>query len=303
ASKKKRAASAGGRKRRKTELGQVKVEKEGKGRKVKGVVWPKAIEGGARQFVQCDGCHTWYHYACVAIEADDPRLEEDATFHCPKCIAFPENVIRRKPKHLEKEDHNVPAMCARPGCTNQAHQDEYFVERIIGRQLVSSVGAKTGDTYLWLVKWLGYHVSQASWTLEDDMGDVPELISEFEDAARAEAHDLDTSAEVLLQEAIDGGWKKAARNTAMSICPPYAPFFGFAGVASSQRADDIQHCGRCVRDVEGGHWHRRAGQFKPELIMKSLIPVVMSGIIAVYGLVVSVLIAGGRASSPLNMVA
>ena len=56
------------------------------------------------------------------------------------------------------------------------------------------------------------------------------------------------------------------------------------------------------------------GQFKPELIMKvrhlpraplyilssqcirrqSLIPVVMSGIIAVYGLVVSVLIAGNR---------
>lgn len=53
------------------------------------------------------------------------------------------------------------------------------------------------------------------------------------------------------------------------------------------------------------------GSFRPELIMKvcldpiltlrvlillsqSLIPVVMSGIIAVYGLVVSVLIAGGR---------
>jgi len=35
------------------------------------------------------------------------------------------------------------------------------------------------------------------------------------------------------------------------------------------------------------------GTFKPELIMKSLIPVIMSGIIAVYGLVVSVLIAGG----------
>jgi len=34
------------------------------------------------------------------------------------------------------------------------------------------------------------------------------------------------------------------------------------------------------------------GQFRPELIMKSLIPVVMSGIIAVYGLVVSVLISG-----------
>jgi len=34
------------------------------------------------------------------------------------------------------------------------------------------------------------------------------------------------------------------------------------------------------------------GSFKPELIIKSLIPVVMAGIIAVYGLVVSVLIAG-----------
>ncbi|THH18309.1 hypothetical protein EUX98_g8984 [Antrodiella citrinella] len=35
------------------------------------------------------------------------------------------------------------------------------------------------------------------------------------------------------------------------------------------------------------------GTFRPDLIMKSLIPVVMSGIIAVYGLVVAVLITGG----------
>ena len=34
------------------------------------------------------------------------------------------------------------------------------------------------------------------------------------------------------------------------------------------------------------------GTFRPDLIMKSLIPVVMSGIIAVYALVISVLIAG-----------
>lgn len=32
---------------------------------------------------------------------------------------------------------------------------------------------------------------------------------------------------------------------------------------------------------------------RPELIMKSIIPVVMAGIVAIYGLVVSVLIAGG----------
>jgi V-type H+-transporting ATPase proteolipid subunit len=34
------------------------------------------------------------------------------------------------------------------------------------------------------------------------------------------------------------------------------------------------------------------GIFRPDLIMKSLIPVVMSGIIAVYALVISVLVAG-----------
>jgi V-type H+-transporting ATPase proteolipid subunit len=34
------------------------------------------------------------------------------------------------------------------------------------------------------------------------------------------------------------------------------------------------------------------GQFKPQLIMKSLIPVIMASIIAIYGLVVSVLIMG-----------
>jgi V-type H+-transporting ATPase 16kDa proteolipid subunit len=32
---------------------------------------------------------------------------------------------------------------------------------------------------------------------------------------------------------------------------------------------------------------------RPELIMKSIIPVVMAGIVAIYGLVVAILIAGG----------
>ena len=39
---------------------------------------------------------------------------------------------------------------------------------------------------------------------------------------------------------------------------------------------------------------------RPDLIMKSVIPVVMAGIIAIYGLVVSVLIGNGR--KPINMI-
>ncbi|KAI0078253.1 V-type ATPase [Panus rudis PR-1116 ss-1] len=76
----------------------------------------------------------------------------------------------------------------------------------------------------------------------------------------------------------------------MSLCPPYASFFGFGGVASAMIFSTI---GAALGTSKAGIGIAGLGTFKPELIMKSLIPVVMSGIIAVYGLVVSVLIAGG----------
>ncbi|KAH6912672.1 V-type ATPase [Coprinopsis sp. MPI-PUGE-AT-0042] len=84
----------------------------------------------------------------------------------------------------------------------------------------------------------------------------------------------------------------------MSVqCPPFAPFFGFAGVASAMIFSTV---GAAFGTSKSGIGIAGLGQFKPELIMKSLIPVVMSGIIAVYGLVVSVLIAGSiRPNYPL----
>ncbi|KDR82886.1 hypothetical protein GALMADRAFT_238520 [Galerina marginata CBS 339.88] len=75
----------------------------------------------------------------------------------------------------------------------------------------------------------------------------------------------------------------------MSVCPPFAPFFGFAGVASAMVFSTV---GAAFGTSKSGIGIAGLGTFRPELIMKSLIPVVMSGIIAVYGLVVSVLIAG-----------
>ncbi|RSH87272.1 v-type proton ATPase 16 kDa proteolipid subunit 2 [Saitozyma podzolica] len=76
------------------------------------------------------------------------------------------------------------------------------------------------------------------------------------------------------------------------LCPPWAPFFGFAGVASAMVFSTV---GAAYGTSKAGIGIAGLGTFRPELIMKSLIPVVMSGIIAVYGLVVSVLIAGGLA--------
>jgi len=74
------------------------------------------------------------------------------------------------------------------------------------------------------------------------------------------------------------------------LCPPWAPFFGFAGVTSAMVLSTV---GAAYGTAKAGIGIAGLGTFRPELIMKSLIPVVMSGIIAVYGLVVSVLIAGG----------
>lgn len=72
--------------------------------------------------------------------------------------------------------------------------------------------------------------------------------------------------------------------------PAFAPFLGFAGCAAAM----ILSCaGAAIGTAKSGIGISGIGTFKPELIMRSLIPVVMSGILAVYGLVVAVLIAGG----------
>ncbi|ORY32791.1 hypothetical protein BCR39DRAFT_521574 [Naematelia encephala] len=78
-------------------------------------------------------------------------------------------------------------------------------------------------------------------------------------------------------------------SAASELCPPWAPFFGFAGVTAAMVFSTI---GAAYGTSKAGIGIAGLGTFRPDLIMKSLIPVVMSGIIAVYGLVVSVLIAG-----------
>ncbi|KAF6199459.1 hypothetical protein GE061_007485 [Apolygus lucorum] len=71
--------------------------------------------------------------------------------------------------------------------------------------------------------------------------------------------------------------------------PIYGPFFGAMGAASSIIFSAF---GAAYGTAKSGVGISAMAVMKPELIMKSIIPVVMAGIIAIYGLVVSVLIAG-----------
>ena len=75
------------------------------------------------------------------------------------------------------------------------------------------------------------------------------------------------------------------------ICPVdapiYAPFFGVMGAAAAMAFSAL---GASIGTVKAGTGIAAMAVMRPEQIMKSIIPVIMAGIIAIYGLVVSVLI-------------
>jgi len=78
---------------------------------------------------------------------------------------------------------------------------------------------------------------------------------------------------------------------AAAAAPPplYAPFFGVMGVAASMVFTAM---GAAYGTAKSGVGIAAMSVMRPELIMKCIIPVVMAGILAIYGLVVSVLLAG-----------
>ncbi|BGP41688.1 H(+)-transporting V0 sector ATPase subunit c [Rhodotorula kratochvilovae] len=76
-------------------------------------------------------------------------------------------------------------------------------------------------------------------------------------------------------------------------CPIYAPFFGAMGCTA---AIVFTCLGASYGTAKSGVGIAAMGVLRPDLMMKCIIPVVMAGIIAIYGLVVSVLISGGLES-------
>jgi len=68
----------------------------------------------------------------------------------------------------------------------------------------------------------------------------------------------------------------------------YTPFFGVMGATSAMVFCAL---GAAYGTAKSGTGIAAMAVMRPELIMKSIIPVVMAGIIAIYGLVIAVLIA------------
>uniref|UniRef100_A0A667X5Y8 V-type proton ATPase proteolipid subunit n=1 Tax=Myripristis murdjan TaxID=586833 RepID=A0A667X5Y8_9TELE len=70
--------------------------------------------------------------------------------------------------------------------------------------------------------------------------------------------------------------------------PEYSPFFAVMGASAAMVFSAL---GAAYGTAKSGTGIAAMSVMRPELIMKSIIPVVMAGIIAIYGLVVAVLIA------------
>jgi V-type H+-transporting ATPase proteolipid subunit len=70
-------------------------------------------------------------------------------------------------------------------------------------------------------------------------------------------------------------------------CPDSAPFFGFMGVTA---AVVFSNLGSGYGTAKSGVGLASMGVMKPEMVMRNVIPVVMAGIIGIYGLIVGVII-------------
>jgi len=71
-------------------------------------------------------------------------------------------------------------------------------------------------------------------------------------------------------------------------CPSYAPIFGFIGVASCAT---LSNFGSAWGTWKAGQGLCAMGTIYPAGVLKNLVPIVMAGVLGIYGLIVSVLLA------------
>lgn len=70
-------------------------------------------------------------------------------------------------------------------------------------------------------------------------------------------------------------------------CPESAPFFGFMGVTS---ALVFANLGAAYGTAKSGVGIASMGVMNPDTVMKNIIPVIMAGVLGIYGLIIAVIL-------------
>ncbi|KIL63133.1 hypothetical protein M378DRAFT_80139, partial [Amanita muscaria Koide BX008] len=143
----------------------------------------------------------WYHYGCAGIKPGDVRLDSCAIYVCPICTTHRKNL--KICLALDKLKGQLT--CSRLDCRRSEQPGEYFVSGIAGRKLRYDENGNV--KFLYLVKWDGYSVADATWEFEDVMPEPQNLIREFNEACQGEGLPFDSSEPILLQEAVAVGWQ------------------------------------------------------------------------------------------------
>merc|ERR1711898_18067 len=79
------------------------------------------------------------------------------------------------------------------------------------------------------------------------------------------------------------------------MCPPSASFFGFMGCACAL----VFAClGAAYGTAKSGVGVSNMGVLHPGMVMKSIIPIIMAGVLGIYGLIVAVLLGSGIDKEP-----
>ena len=104
-----------------------------------------------------------------------------------------------------------------------------------------------------------------------------------------------TRASGTFRNGCDGSVKFRPPNTSARFCAQaadgdqVAPFFGFMGAMSAL----VFSCmGAAYGTAKSGVGIASMGVMRPELVMKSIVPVVMAGVLGIYGLIVAVILQG-----------
>ena len=76
---------------------------------------------------------------------------------------------------------------------------------------------------------------------------------------------------------------------ALKPCDPSSAFFGFMGVTA---AVVFANLGAAYGTAKSGVGISSMGVMRPDMVMRSIIPVVMAGVLGIYGLITAVIING-----------
>merc|ERR1711871_1101487 len=83
------------------------------------------------------------------------------------------------------------------------------------------------------------------------------------------------------------GGPKSDNMADLAKCPYTSPFFGFMGAAG---ALVFANFGAAYGTAKSGVGVASMGVMRPDLVMRAIIPVVMAGVIGIYGLIIAVII-------------